>query len=348
MRVFSRKVSLTLVIMLLSLFTLSAGTYYLEWNPGDYFQNEVFVRYRIGNGSWNELPPDGEPVLSKIYSKNSTVSFETSEDGIEWTEALKSKLVVMDPGVEEDYSLVWSWSPVPGAQLIRFSLDGQDWLFLPASEAGYIDKLEANKLRVFRAESTADGTQWIDGAENGIIVAEKQPVREPIKMQISLLGSAMFEDVYFTETKSAVRSGLGYGAKVSVFFPIRNASGITIDNDVSSYKLGVRNIIEYEPQLKLRFGFYDERGIAPYLMVGGGASVILRDGRIYCYPLVGADLGFDFWFTKQLALSFNAGASVSVQSDKFFNPGAMIDSLGIHLTGSVGVTYAFRSKGGNR
>ncbi|MGN0906926.1 MAG: hypothetical protein ACI4NM_07245 [Bullifex sp.] len=347
MSVFSRKVYVTLIIMMLSLFTLSAGTYYIEWAPGEFFQNENIVRYRIGNGKWTDLPSDGEPVLSKVYSKNTTVIFEVSEDGTEWTQGLDAKLVVTDPGAEDTYNLVWKWNPVPGARMIRYSIDSKDWLFLTTDNTEYYDTFQANKLRTFRAESTADGTEWIEGAEKGIIVAEKQPVRQPRKMQLSLLGSAVFEDVYFTARKSAVRSGLAFGGKLSVFLPIRNASGITIDNEVSFYKLGVRNIIEYDPQIKIRFGTYDERGIAPYCMIGAGASVIMRDGRFYFYPALGADLGFDFWFTKQLALTFNVGASVSIQSDKLFNPGVIIDSLSIHATGSVGVTYAFCSKGGN-
>ena len=348
MSVFSRRAIFTFIFIALSLFTLTAGTYYIEWTPGDYFSGEEHVRYRIGSGKWNELPSDGETILSTVYAKESTVRFETSADGEEWSERLKAKLIVTEPGAEEIYQLSWNWNPVPGAQRIRYSLDGNGWMYLPNDATGYRDSFEANKLRVFRVDTTVDDAEWIYGAEKGVMIAERQAIRNPRKIHISLLGSITFEDVYFSETKSAVRSGLGYGGKLSLFFPFSKANGVVIDNDFSVYRLGVRNIMEYDPQLKLRFGAYDERGVAMYFMIGGGASLIMSDSRYYLYPVASADLGFDYWFSKQLALTVNAGVSVSIQSDRLFNPGVLIDSLSIHAAGSVGITYALCAKGGNK
>ena len=348
MSVFSRRAVFTFICVVLSVFTLAAGTYYIEWTPGDYFSGADNVRYKIDSSSWKELPTDGGTVLSTVYAKESTVKFETSSDGETWTESLKAKLIVAEPGAEETYSLTWKWNEVPGAQRIRYSLDGKGWLYLPNDATGYKDSFEANRMRVFRAETTLNDVDWIDGAEKGVIIAEKQAIRNPRKFQVSLLGSLTFEDVYFSETKSAIKSELGYGGKLSLFFPFSKANGLVIDNDFSVYRLGVRNIMEYDPQLKLRFGAYDERGVALYFMIGGGASMIMRDGRYYFYPAASADLGFDYWFSKQLALTANAGASVSIQNDRLFNPGVLIDSLSIHAAGFVGITYALCAKGGNK
>lgn len=342
---FKKKIIISIVFFVFLLFSISAKTYYINWNVGDYFNNTNYVRYQINDNNWNYIENKNDNIFSIVNKTNNTISFEISDDNENWNESIKARLIVINDDNTDDYYVSWEWNPVPAAKALRYSIDGADWHYIDTTISKLKDDVKLDVLKVFTVQSSSDSISWFDKVEKGIIVASEKEIINPRKIQISALGSAVYENVYMMETKSIIKSNLGYGFRLSIFLPINQANGFSFDNNISKYKLGNYTYFQYDPEINYRFGIYDENGIAPYLMIGGGASILFRDNKTYVYPVISSDLGFDFWFNKQISLTMNLHASASIQSDKYFNPNTFIDSISLNTSGSIGLSYAFCSKG---
>ena len=341
----------TVALVLLSLFTLmflAAGTYYVDWTPGDNFSDSMYLRYRINGEKWKTVEDPSSVITSVVFHKENKLVIETSEDEEYWENTLTSKLSVIDSGSSDQYRLSWKWNQVPGAQSVRYRKDNEGWVYMGNMSEGITEDVVPNTLTVINVQSSVDGSDWLEGKTIGFLAAEKQPIPKTRMLMISVLGGAEFEDIYFVSSKSALRSSIGWGGKLTLSLPLTNTFAFSADNQFSLYSLGRFRYIQYDPSLKFRFSPYTERGLSPYLMIGGGVSILYRESRFYFYPLVSLDLGFDYWFSKAFALSVNACGSATIQKDNILNPGAVIDSIGLHASGSVGFTYSICKKGGER
>lgn len=342
---FKKKMIISSVFFVFLLFSISAKTYYINWNVGKYFNNSNYVRYKINDSNWNYIENKSENLSSIVYKKNNTIYFEISDDNENWNESIEASLIVIDNDNKDNYYVSWEWNPVPSAKSVRYSIDGGDWQHIGSSKNNYKEDVLLDTLKVFAIQSSSDSISWFDKVEKGIIVALNKEIINPRKIQISIMGAAIYENVYMMETKNIIKSNLGYGVRLSFFLPTNRANGFSFDNNFSKYNLGDHNYLQYDSEIKYRFGIYDEKGIAPYLMIGSGASFIFRNNKTYVYPLISSDLGFDFWFNKQISLTINMHASASIQSDKYFNPNKFIDSISLNTSGSIGFSYAFCAKG---
>lgn len=341
----ARKRTLLLVVLsMIMLMYLSAGTYYVDWTPGLYYSGASFLRYKINGGNWKTVDPESDFIKSVVYGKNNNLVIESSADGETWDNTVTAKLKVIEPGSSDQYQLSWQWNMVPGADAVRYNRDNGQWIYLGTDKDSITEELIPNTLTVTHVQSSS-GDVWYDGIKKGFFAAEKQPIPKTRILMISILGGVEFEDVYYTYSKTSLRSSLGWGGKLTLSLPVTNSFALSIDNQASLFTLGRYRYIQYDPSIKLRFSPYTEKGITPYFMVGGGVSMVIRESRFFFYPLVSLDLGFDYWFSKSFALSINACASATVQQDTVLNPGVLIDSIGLHASGSIGFTYAICKKG---
>lgn len=339
-----KKIVLFLVLSLFLVTFLSAGTYYVEWQIGDYFSNNEVLRYKINNGAWNIVEDSKAPITSVVYKKSNTLTLETSTNGVDWDSSIDSKLNVINKNDSENYKVLWKWNAVPGAKSVRYKENNGEWIEMSNSSTGITEDVSLNNLSIITVQSSVDGSSW-EGLTKGIVVAEKQTPPKTRKMMLSILGGAEFEDVYFTSSKTKLRSNIGYGTKVILSLPITSTFALSFDNQLSKYTLGRFNYLQYDPSIKLRFEAYNEKGLSPYFMIGGGVSIVVRENKPYFYPLLSMDLGFDLWFSKAFAISVNGCGSATIQSDKILNPDSKIDSIGLHASGSIGFTYAICKKG---
>lgn len=338
----------TVALMVLSLFTLmflAAGTYYIDWTPGEYYSDTPYLRYRINGEKWKTVEDSTSVISSVVFHKENKLVIETSLDGETWGNTATAKLTVIDNGSSDQYRLSWAWNQVPGAESVRYSKDNGEWIIMSNHSEGITEDVIPNTLTLITVQSSEKGVGWNEGMIKGFLAAEKQPIPKTRVFMISVLGGADFEDVYFTSSKSALKSSIGWGGKLSLTLPVTNKFALSADSQFSLYSLGRFSYIQYDPSIKLRFSTYTERGLSPYLMIGGGVSLVYREGRIFHYPLVSMDIGFDYWFSKSFALSVNACGAATIQKDDILNPGATIDSIGLHASGSVGFTYAFCKRG---
>ena len=339
-----KKIVLFLLLSLFLVMFLSAGTYYVEWIPGDYFSNDEVLRYKINNGAWNIVEDKNIPITSVVYHKSNVLNIETSTDGVEWDNSIDSKLNVINKNDSDNYKVSWKWNAVPGTKSVRYRENNGQWIEMSNSSTGIVEDVNLNNLSIITVQSSVDGSSW-EGLTKGIVVAEKQTPPRTRKMMLSILGGTEFEDVYFITSKTKLRSNIGYGAKVTLSLPITSTFSLSFDNQLSKYTLGRFNYLQYDPTIKLRFESYNEKGLSPYVMLGGGVSIVVRDNKSYYYPLLSVDLGFDLWFSKAFAISVNGCGSATIQSDKILNPDSKIDSIGLHASGSIGFTYAICKKG---
>lgn len=326
---------------------LFSGTYYIEWNTGELFADESFVRYRINNQKWIDMEDSLNPIQSVVYGKNNKISFETSLDSETWSEPFSVSLKVCDPEPENKYQLKWTWNEIPGAKAVRYKTNNGEWIYSSPLENTFSDAIIPNTLIQTTVQTSVDGVTWLEGKSSGIIVAESREIPKTRNMTVSLTGSVFWGDVYFPSSKTSLRSGLGFGGNAILFIPVSNTWGFTLNNQLSYYRLGVFNYLEFDPSLNIRLGYYSEKGPALFCSFGAGASIVKRDSSIYCYPSLNLGLGLDIWLMKSLAFTIRTDALVSIQTEKLLNPDSYIDSVSFNATGSVGLTYAFCSKGEN-
>lgn len=347
MRKSEKKAFMMIILCYFIIIQVFAGTYYVEWDAREIFSDSSYVKYKINNGKWNDLDMT-EPVNEIVYRKNNKIQFISSLDGENWSAPLSVSLKVSNPNVSDEYLLNWSWNEVPGAKSVRYRINDGEWTYIQASNNGFSEQIKPNTIRYVTVQSTEDGINWLDGKSSGIIIAEEKEIPKTRNLAVTLAGSFFWRDIYFTESRVFLMTGLSFGYDASLFIPVSNTWGITMNNQFAYYRLGFFDYLEYAPSISFRFGSYTEKGPGFYFLLGPGASLVKKENTYYCYPSANFGAGIDWWFSKTLALTTKTDASISIQSDRLLNPGSLIDSISINVTGAVGITFAFCGKGENK
>ena len=231
-----KRAVLLVVLSLFLLLYLSAGTYYVDWIPGDYYSGASFLRYKINGSKWKIVDAESDIIKSVVYSKNNKLVIESSNDGENWDNSITAKLNVIENGSSDQYQLSWQWNMVPGADAVRYSRDNGQWIYLGTDKDSITEELIPNTLTVTHVQSSS-GDIWYDGIKKGFIAAEKLPIPKTRILMISILGGVEFEDVYYTYSKTALRSSLGWGGKLTLSLPVTNSFALSIDNHPGKIQL---------------------------------------------------------------------------------------------------------------